>query len=1353
MSVKMPNLDWKHEPLSESFHAFKARINLYFEDQEIDDDAKQAVKIKIAIGDEGMRRILSSGLSDEDKKIPEKIFELLEHQLDASVKINFRVHRLEFAQLWQKSTENITDFISRLREKASKCDFDLDELNQRLIEMTILSTPHVDFRKELLTKPKEHKIAQVIERGREYEAISASQFTIKNLCGEKESSSIDVVKKTFAKPCYNCNLRHAFRECPAYEDVCSNCKKKGHWAKCCRSSGARPQARGPPDPKVGKPHESKTSRSSRSKHTGKYKDTREHKQHELYLQEDVDSDASDDYSYTKVFYSIQDGKNSEAFAKLDVIHTNLAANGRIQIKIDTGAAGNTLPVRTYKQMFDNPTNELLQLEPNVKLTSYSDTKIPCIGSIKLGIKKKSHSNYHYTKFYVVDVDGPAVLGLPSCTALDIVNISVDSFSPENDNIRKHAHPKIQCIDDLKYLYPDCFDKIGNFKREEELQVKPDAEPFIDPPRRCPIHLKDKIKHKLDEMEQDGIIKPVTKPTEWCSSITCPTKTDGSLRICLDPKKLNQNLVQRPHKIPSVEEITPCFANAKYFSKLDAKAGYWSVRLAESCQELTTFRTPFGRYCFRRLPFGVKIAQDAFQERMDEILDKCEGVTGISDDIVVYAESEEQHDSRLINLMDTAREEGLVFNSAKCQIKVKEITFFGRKYTDKGVFPDPDKVQDIINMQTPQNKDELQRFLGMLTFLSNHLPNISHHTATLRDLIKTGTPFEWSEDHQETFTKLKQLVGHNIGLTYFNPQEKTTLEVDASLKGLGAVLVQNNMPTAFASKALTTAQSNYSNIERECLAVIFGIQRFHQFLFGKEFEVITDCKPLEMIFRKPLHSAPPRLQRIMIKVQGYNFTVRHKAGIDNILPDVLSRLPNPHTAEEFELDKSVDNIDLDIDMLNFSYDKQSHIRNEVICDTTLSKLIQIIYEGWPTTMKDLPVDIRPYWNYRDELGVSNGILFKGNQVIIPESIRMDILKQLHEGHQGIEKTRRLARQYVYWPNFNKDIEKLCSSCKFCQEQQPKQAKEPIISHERPNKKWQKVGTDLFSTKGRNYLIIADYYSRYPYVKQINSLTAKTVVNSTKECLSLFGIPSEIVSDNGPCYLSEYDKMCEQLGITHTKISPRHPQGNGFIERQIGYIKPIIRKCIESNTDIDIALLNVRATPIDQYLPSPAELMFGYKLSTVLPNKTDEVPNVNHAERMQQIKENQERYGNQHTKSLRPLLNDENVRILDPDKKIWFMGKVLSPQGDRSYVIETEGGRIIRRNRVHLRPIPASNQRPAPVLNQEELVNVVPDIRANPVEFRPELVEAKPQESSTNNTEEMTRKSSRVHKAPQRLIETI
>ena len=218
------------------------------------------------------------------------------------------------------------------------------------------------------------------------------------------------------------------------------------------------------------------------------------------------------------------------------------------------------------------------------------------------------------KFYVVDVDEPAILGLRACEQMHVVTINAIKSSA-NCSVPAGTAQKttVTSIDDLKKQFPDQFDRIGSFEGKNSLFLKRDARPSIDAPRKCSIHLKARLQQELDTMENDGIIRKIEHHTDWCSSITTSVKTDGSLRVCLDPKRLNDNLKRCPHKIPTLEELNPEFAEARVFSKMDAKAGYWSIHLDEASQEITTFRTPFGRYCYRRLPFGLCVSQDLFQQ--------------------------------------------------------------------------------------------------------------------------------------------------------------------------------------------------------------------------------------------------------------------------------------------------------------------------------------------------------------------------------------------------------------------------------------------------------------------------------------------------------------------------------------------------------------------------------------------------------------------------------------------------------------------------------------------------------------------------------------------------------------------
>ena len=393
------------------------------------------------------------------------------------------------------------------------------------------------------------------------------------------------------------------------------------------------------------------------------------------------------------------------------------------------------------------------------------------------------------------------------------------------------------------------------------------------------------------------------------------------------------------------------------------------------------------------------------------------------------------------------------------------------------------------------------------------------------------------------------------MAFYDSTKPIALEVDASQKGLGAALIQEGKPIAFASKSLTKTQSNYSNIERETLALVHGVERFHTYLYGRSFTIISDHKPLEMICKKPIISAPPRLQRMLLRILGYDYSVVYRPGEEMVLSDTLSRLPNPNNKSEVKLDLRVDGISFDL--ISFSPGKQVELRRETQRCPVLNALAEVVYRGWPERIGDLPTDLRVFWSYRDVIGLDDGVLFKGRQIIVPESMQGDIISQLHRGHLGIEKTRLLARDTVYWPRINNDIERLVKGCNVCQEDQDDNRREPMLTSKVPAHAWQIIGTDLFEIKGHQYIIISDYYSKFPIVKELQApVTSEVVKDVVEEACSTFGRPDEIRSDNGPQYVSEtfnFKRFCRPWGINHTTSSPHYAQSYGFIERQIQWVK--------------------------------------------------------------------------------------------------------------------------------------------------------------------------------------------------------
>ena len=342
-----------------------------------------------------------------------------------------------------------------------------------------------------------------------------------------------------------------------------------------------------------------------------------------------------------------------------------------------------------------------------------------------------------------------------------------------------------------------------------------------------------------------------------SSLTYLKKPNGKLRICVDPKDLNKAIIRENHKAPTLEEIAHVLTEATKFSKVDGNKAFFRMHLTKQASLLTTFNMHLGRYHFLCIPFGLKINQDIFQMWMDDIIAQCPGILTIHHDIFIYGKNDKDHDANLINLFNVAQKEGLVFNSAKCAIKQDSVTFFGGIFSAKGYSPDPGKIQGITNMPAPQTKQELQSFLGAVNYLQTFVPHLSHHTELLRVLLKKENTFAWDQNANDSFQRIKGLLQSSLlkPLKYYGRNRPVTLQCDASLKGLGACIIQDGKPTAFASKSLTDTETRYANIERELLAIVFGCKKFHTYLYGRSFTVETDHKPLEMISLKNLISAP------------------------------------------------------------------------------------------------------------------------------------------------------------------------------------------------------------------------------------------------------------------------------------------------------------------------------------------------------------------------------------------------------------------------------------------------------------------------------------------------------------------
>ena len=469
----------------------------------------------------------------------------------------------------------------------------------------------------------------------------------------------------------------------------------------------------------------------------------------------------------------------------------------------------------------------------------------------------------------------------------------------------------------------------------------------------------------------------------------------------------------------------------YVSKIDANSGLWTLPMDPDSQLLTTFNTPWGRFCFLKMPFGLNQSQYFFQFWMDAYFGNLnEGTQVIADDVKINGPDEATHDKHLIQVLNQCRKVSLKLNAEKCIFKAESIPFFGHVISRDGIKPDPKKMDMIRTMMMPTSKLELQSFLGLCNYLAIYVPSLSAVLQPLCDLQRK-TNFQWNSQYDILFQQAKNHILENWKtLCYYDQDLPVAIEMDANQSGLGAVLLQEGRPVAFMSKGLTDTQSRYSNIECKILGVVTGVKHFHQYLFGKQFTLYMDHKPIENLVLKPLVDTSPRVQRLMLHLSQYHMNVQYKAGKHLLLSDCLSRLSNPATQEE---DKSLNLHVMSIE--SEDGDSLPFLTLSNVCDALMEDPISVllgnlILNGWPDSCKDLDQELKPYWIHHFNLSIVDGIILLGeDHIVVPIALCEQFLKALHYTHQGITKTFARARNHVYWPGIAHDVLKLCCECEI------------------------------------------------------------------------------------------------------------------------------------------------------------------------------------------------------------------------------------------------------------------------------------------------------------------------------------
>ena len=594
------------------------------------------------------------------------------------------------------------------------------------------------------------------------------------------------------------------------------------------------------------------------------------------------------------------------------------------------------------------------------------------------------------QFVVVNNRGTGcLLGHKSATELDLLHVA-NSVSIQSEDISSKISAK----------FPKVFEGVGKLKDfQQTIHVDPKIHPVAQAPRRVPFHVRRKVEAKLDELQRLDIIEPVTGPTPWVSPLVAVPKPNGEVRICVDMRRVNTAVIRERYPIPTVEEILQDLTGACVFSKLDLRWGYHQIELDEQSRHYTTFATHTGLYHYKRLVFGVSAAPEIYQRVIQQSLQGCPGMRNISDDIIVFGKTQQEHDHNLNTVLATLQECGLTLNRDKCKFSVSEVTFFGYTISANGIRPTDETVTAIRNAPKPSSASEVRSFLGLVNYCSRFIPNFSTIAAPLRQLTHKGAPFTWTKLHQNAFESLQRTLTSDSVMAHFDPSAPTQLRVDASPFGLGAILTQTHgdetRPIAYASRTLTAVERRYSQTEREAIAVVWGCERFY--LYETTFDIYTDHKPLEIIY-SPTSKPPARIERWGLRLQPYKFCVKYSPGIGNPA-DVLSHLPLPNattntrnTAEEYVQFVAQNAAPKALSL--------STIKEATNQDPVLQFLRECIMKNnWPKVSMT-----RPYHGIRHEVTVIDDIILRGSRILMPTSLREQTLKLVHKGHQGIVKTK-------------------------------------------------------------------------------------------------------------------------------------------------------------------------------------------------------------------------------------------------------------------------------------------------------------------------------------------------------------
>ena len=784
----------------------------------------------------------------------------------------------------------------------------------------------------------------------------------------------------------------------------------------------------------------------------------------------------------------------------------------------------------------------------------------------------------------------------------------------------------------------------------------DEQPVNQPYRRIPPHYVQEVKDTLQQLLDQGIIESSNSP--YASPVVLVKKKDGSLRICVDYRQLNKKTLKDAFPLPRIEESLDALNGAVYFSSLDLAHGYHQVVMDADSRRKTAFRVPFGLFEYNRMPFGLVNAPSTFQR----VMEQCLGDMNLTelliylDDILLYSSSFDVHLETLDKVLTRLGEFGLKVKGKKCSLFQTEVTYLGHVVNAEGISVDKDKIQKVLDWPVPTNCDELRSFLGLASYYRRFVKGFSSRAAPLHAILpptvkgkhrKQLNTFVWSQEAQSAFDDLKSALTSVPVLKYPDFSRPFVLEIDASLKGLGACLMQEDSegvlhPVAYASRGLRGAEKNYpdySSFKLELLALKWAVvDKFKDYLIGTPFTVLTDNNPLAHIQTAKLEACA---MRWVAQLAAFNFDIKFRSGKSNKGADALSRYPEHVTAVEVEqvMCEKLHSTSIRVDM-----PRKVEV-NQSTCDipsdtappgifpslsprqlTALQRsdpVLKYVWKRWDGGLnpRDVvegcvePPEVRRWLWQWSRIVEKDGVLCRhvndpihGEifQYLLPDCLRSQILEGAHDGwgHQGVTKTFSILRRRVYWPRMASSVHSYisrCSRCVVAKSSQPR-TRTPM-RHLIAFRPLEVVAIDFVKVdKGyggfEDVLIITDVYTKFTQAVPCKNQHAVTVAKALRDhWFTKFGIPSRIHSDQGRNFEGDVIKeLCKLYGIRKTHTSPYHPEGNAQAERfnrtLFGLIKSLDTQMRHKWPDFLSHLIFVyNTTPHCTTGIAPYTLMFG------------------------------------------------------------------------------------------------------------------------------------------------------------------